>query len=68
MYAKDCMFLTNKGLQNSVLCSALMAFEQEGLYCACAAVTRGLGFCGLTRDTAPLSRLLRQAQGNDDLF
>ena len=68
MYAKECMFLKKKGLQNSGLCSAHMAFEQEGLYRACAAVTRDLGLCGLTRDTAPLSRLLRQAQGNDDLF
>ena len=68
MYAKECMFLTNKGLQNSGLCSALMAFEQEGLYRACAAVTRDLDLCGLTRDTAPLSRLLPQAQGTGNLF
>ena len=68
MYAKDCMFLTKKGLQNSGLCSAHMAFEQEGLYRACAAVTRDLGLCGLTRDTAPLSRPVRQAQGTGDLF
>ena len=68
MYAKECMFLTKKGLQNSGLCSAHMAFEQEGLYRACAAVTRDLGLCGLTRDTAPLSRPVRQAQGTGDLF
>ena len=57
MYAKECMFLTNKGLQNSGLCSAHMTFEQEGLYCACAAVTWDLDLCGLTRDTAPLVAL-----------
>ena len=56
--------ITGEGLQNLGLCSALRAFEQGGIfYRATPAVTRGLGFSGLIRRTAPFSRLLRHTRG-----
>jgi hypothetical protein len=50
--------IAGEGLQNLDLCSELRAFEQEDFYRATPAVTRGLGFSGLIRRTAPFSRLL----------
>jgi hypothetical protein len=53
--------ITGEGLQILGLCSALRAFGQDrGIFNrATPAATRGLGFSGLIRRTAPFSCLLR---------
>jgi hypothetical protein len=52
--------IAGEGLQNLGLCSVLRALEQgRGLFRAIPGATRGLGFFGIIRRTAPFSRLLR---------
>jgi hypothetical protein len=51
--------IAGEGLQNLGLCSALRAFEQEGIFI----VTRGIGFSGHIRTTSTFSRVLRHVRG-----
>jgi hypothetical protein len=56
--------IIGEGLQNLGMCSGAQGPRAgRDLYRATPAVTRGLGFPGLIRRTAPFNRLLRLARG-----